>query len=263
MTSQAKTQSVARPRLDASLIWPIAGSHIKRIGFIRTALGGLPMYTCIPALILFHSTFTVALYQWLFRPLLGIQRLRWADYVVLDRFRYDMLPLLDRFNCQFCGYANGLCVMMNKELDTLAGFSGCLPLWKKLLLAPTGVIMLALWVVAEFSQRIIYDLMVSLPLGMHRVGFGEARRMLAGHGYGAGLGTVQGALLRLGKNTMLRFSLALEQIESSWCPLKHYETREGIVYPEHHKKFFGPDEIERIREVLSTEGTVSDRKPLY
>jgi hypothetical protein len=57
--------------------------------------------------------------------------------------------------------------------------------------------------------------------------------------------------------------MALEQIESSWCPLKHFERREGIVYPDHHKKFFGPDEIEAMRQTLMNEGSVSYRKPIW
>ena len=57
--------------------------------------------------------------------------------------------------------------------------------------------------------------------------------------------------------------MALEQIESSWCPLTHFERREGIVYPEHHRKFFGPNEIDAMRATLSTTGTVSARKPTW
>jgi len=49
----------------------------------------------------------------------------------------------------------------------------------------------------------------------------------------------------------------------SWCPLKHFERREGIVYPDHHKKFFGPDEIEAMRQTLMNERSVSSRKALW
>jgi hypothetical protein len=98
---------------------------------------------------------------------------------------------------------------------------------------------------------------------MHRVSINEAGAVLEGGGYASRFPTPSRFLIRSAKSMMLRFALALEQIESSWCPLRHFERREGIVYPEHHKKFFGPDEIEAMRIVLLTEGTVSERKPKY
>jgi hypothetical protein len=87
--------------------------------------------------------------------------------------------------------------------------------------------------------------------------------MLEIEGYANGLNPLGKWLVRHTKNSTLCLSLALEQIESSWCPLRHFEMREGIVYPDHHKNFFGPEEIEHVRSVLSTEGTVSARKPTW
>ena len=56
----------------------------------------------------------------------------------------------------------------------------------------------------------------------------------------------------------------IEQIESAWCPLRHYERREGIVYPAHHARFFGADTIDDLREarnyLYQNNGTVSTRK---
>jgi len=114
----------------------------------------------------------------------------------------------------------------------------------------------------EICLQIIYNLLVSRPLGMHRIGIAEAGRMLAQQGYGSQYSWLGRTVLRLAKSFVFRFAMGLEQIESSWCPLRHFETRKGVVYPAHHKKFFGPQELEEMRRILSSVGTVSDRKPL-
>jgi hypothetical protein len=111
------------------------------------------------------------------------------------------------------------------------------------------------------SHQIIYNILVSRPLGMHRVSAKETNAMLEEYGYASQFSKLTRHFLRGSKSGALRFAMALEQIESSWCPLKHFERREGIVYPDHHKRFFGPDEIEAMRQTLMTEGTVSSRKP--
>ena len=51
----------------------------------------------------------VAFYQGVCFPIYGIPRVRRADYVIFDRGRLKYLNLLERFNCLYCSYANGLC----------------------------------------------------------------------------------------------------------------------------------------------------------
>ena len=50
----------------------------------------------------------VTLYQWICFPAYGIPRVRRRDYVVIDRHRLGYLNALEKFNCAYCGYANGL-----------------------------------------------------------------------------------------------------------------------------------------------------------
>src|SRR5262249_1562205 len=133
MTTDTTTAAHTR---DWTLMAPIFSSHVRRIGLARTAAGGLPMYTCIPILIVLHVTCCGALYQWIVRPLLGTPRVRGADHVIIDRHRIEGMNWFDRFNCMFCGYANGLCTMANMELDHIANATGTLPLWRKLLVTP-------------------------------------------------------------------------------------------------------------------------------
>ena len=256
-------QAVSSRVREFTLMHPIVGSHVKRLGWIRTIAGGLPMYLCIPMLVTMHLTTILVLYQWLFRPLLGASRLRWRDYVVIDRQRIRALPAFDHFNCMFCGYANGICTMINKELDQFDAVDRTMGSGRQALLLVLLVLTLPLVLFYELNVQIIYNLLVAPPLGMHRVSIKQAGAVLDAKGFASRYPAPSRFLIRSAKNTMLRFALSLEQIESSWCPLRHFEQREGIVYPEHHKKFFGPDEIEAMRQVLLTDGTVSDRKPEY
>lgn len=250
-------------KTDISLIFPILGSHIKRIGLLRTTAGGLSMYLCIPILVLLHLSFVVIFYQWLLRPLFGTTRLQWKDYVILDRHRIQGLCFVDRVNCLFCGYANGLCTLINKELDQLQSLDAEMGIAKRGLLVSIMLIMLPIGLIFELSFQLIYNIFVSRPLGMHRVSIKETSHLLTQQHYASQFPMPIRLPILSAKSTFLRFAMALEQIESSWCPLRHFERREGVVYPEHHKHFFGPDEIAAMREVLLSEGTVSARKPIW
>ena len=50
----------------------------------------------------------VCLYQWICFPVYRIPRVRRGDYVVLDRHRLAYLNVVERVNCVYCGYANGV-----------------------------------------------------------------------------------------------------------------------------------------------------------
>lgn len=246
-----------------SMLGAIFGSHIRRIGLLRVVVGGGSMYLYIPCMILIHTTFAVLMYQCLLRPLLGLPRVRWRDHVIIDRHRIDGLTWFDKFNCMFCGYANGVCTMMNKEMDYLSEFNTSIAWWKKPFVLMVSVIFGVFMVAGEPMLQIIYNLLVSRPLGMHRVSIVQAHRMLQRYQYGQSLWLPLRGSLLICKNHTLRFSMALEQIESSWCPLRHFEVRQGIIYPDHHRNFFGPDQIRQMSVVLTQQGTVSDRKPTW
>ena len=220
------------------------------------------MYLCIPILMISHLTFTVLFYQCLVRPIFGTKRIRWADYVIIDRHRIKVLSLLDQLNCIFCGYANGLCCMMNQEYDNIAELRKKLGLTQRFLLFLMSSILIPFNLIMELHFQIIYNILVSRPLGMHRVSIKEASEIMKKNDYASQFSPFIKMVIRSGKSTMFRFSMGLEQIESSWCPLKHFEEREGIVYPKHHKKFFTHNDVQKMRELLKTEGSVSDRKPI-
>jgi len=50
----------------------------------------------------------VTLYQHICFRVYGIQRVKRSDYIVIDRQHLAYLNLIEKMNCSYCGYANGL-----------------------------------------------------------------------------------------------------------------------------------------------------------
>lgn len=59
----------------------------------------------IPIIIMDIALF---LYQQTCFRLYGIKRVKRSNYIVLDRHKLKYLSLVDKVNCAYCGYANGL-----------------------------------------------------------------------------------------------------------------------------------------------------------
>jgi hypothetical protein len=51
---------------------------------------------------------SVTLYQWLCFPLYRMARVKRSDYFVFDRTHLAYLNLLEKINCAYCSYGNGL-----------------------------------------------------------------------------------------------------------------------------------------------------------
>ncbi|MGD1073545.1 MAG: hypothetical protein ABSB15_25820 [Bryobacteraceae bacterium] len=56
----------------------------------------------------------LAFYQGICFPIYGVPKVRRADYFVFDRGRLTYLNLLERLNCAYCSYANGLCAYVTE-----------------------------------------------------------------------------------------------------------------------------------------------------
>lgn len=49
-----------------------------------------------------------SLHQWATFPLFGIRKVRRADYVAIDRHKLSYLNAIEKLNCLYCGYSNGV-----------------------------------------------------------------------------------------------------------------------------------------------------------
>ena len=85
-----------------------------RIGLFRYVLNaGLlqiitapVIYSLIVPLLLLDLTVTI--YQTVCFPVYGIEKVRRADYLIFDRYHLAYLNCIEKLNCAFCSYANGL-----------------------------------------------------------------------------------------------------------------------------------------------------------
>lgn len=254
------------PQARSTLV-SISIAQVRTHGWPRCLVGGGTMYLSIPSFIVLNLTLVVVLMQMILTPLFRLPPVRWADHVFMDRGRIANLFWLDRLNCQFCGYANGLCTMLNTQLDHLASASPTQHPARWAVAAVTAILTAPLWAAFDlYTIRFLYGLVISRCLRMRRFSYAEGAAVLEEGGYAAQHPWLVRSTLRVWKNSALALEMCLEQIESSWCPLRHFELREGIVYPKHHKTFFGANRIEELREarnfLQANGGTVSRRSAL-
>ncbi len=251
-------QKDARPHIAASIFW----THVKRIGFIRTFIGGFLQYLSVFEFVMLHLTVIAVLYRAMLVPLFGLKRYRVGDYMLFDRGKVNRMRAFDKINCQFCAYANGTAKMWNDELDELSGadFKKGNILGK--FVVALYALCLAVFLFFSFIMSKILFVVIALFLGMHIVKLGEIRAELKSANYAGGHSFVFRTLLRGAKLYAYSLQGNLEQIESSWCPLKHVETATSVTSA-HHANFYDEDHLDEMIEVLGTEGTVSPRKPKY
>ncbi len=222
------------------------------------------MYLSLPALILLNLTLVVALFQVVLLPSFALPRLAWADHVFLDRGRIAHLFWLDRLNCQFCGYANGLCTLLNRQLDALAGLPPRAGGWRWGVASVAALVTAPFWVLFDlYTVRFLYGVIISRCLRMPRFSWAEGAALLHEQNYAGQLAAPARITLRLWKNAALALAMLLEQIESAWCPLRHPSSGVGLVFPRHHDGFFGAGKIEELREarnfLQANGGTVAVR----
>jgi hypothetical protein len=56
----------------------------------------------------------LVIYQGVCFPIYGIPKVRREEYIIFDRGRLKYLNLLERLNCMYCSYANGLSTWLNE-----------------------------------------------------------------------------------------------------------------------------------------------------
>lgn len=248
-----------------SLIPTIATLHAKRIGWTRVYIGGFSMYLSIPVWILIHTIVSALCFLGFISPLLRLPKIDISKYLVMaDRALIKELYYIDRLNCEFCSYANGLTTLINAEIDLLAAWEGQKDIITWILLLPAFILAVAVALISEiFCIRIVYDHLIAGMLGLHTSRFGEIYSQLLTDGYAKQFNRVGRHSLIFVKTVFLRLERLLEQIESSWCPIRHLKKEKEFQYPKHHENFYEHDQIDRMRFALESEGTVSKKKPLY
>ena len=184
------------------------------------------------------------------------------DYIIMDRHKIAGMTLLDRFNCEFCGYANGTATLWNDQIDAISNADlGKGKVFRKMIVVVYAVC-LAIFSFFNFIFSKILFAIISLFLGYHWASTKASRVRLKKINYAGGYNFFMKRLIRFAKVYAETLSTNLEQIESSWCPLTHIKNRNAVV-PAHHKNFYDRKKLPEVVAVLAKKGTVSPRKPKY
>ena len=81
------------------------GAHLRSIGLLFWLTAPFIYALIVPLLL---TDLFATIYQRVCFPVYRIGRVRRGDYVVLDRHLLGYLNALEKLNCVFCGYANGV-----------------------------------------------------------------------------------------------------------------------------------------------------------
>ncbi len=79
--------------------------YIWNAGFLHIVTAPV-IYALIVPFVLLDLFVTV--YQLVCFPVYGIEKVRRADYLVFDRYQLQYLNILQKLNCAYCSYGNGL-----------------------------------------------------------------------------------------------------------------------------------------------------------
>ncbi|MBN1499965.1 MAG: hypothetical protein JW982_07415 [Spirochaetes bacterium] len=237
-------------------------THVRRIGWIRTALGGGLMYISFFEFVFIHLTTIIFLYTFMLQPFFKLKKFRLRDYMILDRSKINGMRIFDKFNCDFCGYANGTACIWNHQLDQIAAADIKKANIIKKLIAMLYSICLIIFLFFNFIFSKILFFIIASFLGFHWAETAKIASRLKETDYAGQYSFPFRGIIRFAKLYAESLALNLEQIESGWCPLKHIENGTNVPSA-HHKLFFDRDKITEAIETLEKEGSVSDRKPRY
>lgn len=79
--------------------------YIRKSGFVNVLFSPVIYAQIIPLLLL---DLAVSLFQFITFPVYGITKVSRDDFIVIDRHHLSYLNGIEKLNCVFCGYANGL-----------------------------------------------------------------------------------------------------------------------------------------------------------
>lgn len=78
---------------------------IRESGLVNVLFSPVIYMQIVPLLLL---DIAVSLFQFIIFPVYGIAKVPRDDFIVVDRHQLSYLNGIERLNCAFCGYANGL-----------------------------------------------------------------------------------------------------------------------------------------------------------
>jgi len=81
-------------------------ARFMRDSYIPTVLTMPVIWACLVPMVMLDVMMSV--YQFVCFPIYGIPKVRRRDYIMLDRHRLAYLNWVEKLNCDYCSYANGV-----------------------------------------------------------------------------------------------------------------------------------------------------------
>lgn len=81
------------------------GVYLRRARWRNILTAPMIWLNLFPALLI---DLVVSLFQWVCFPVYGIPRVKRRDYIVIDRQNLKYLNIIEKINCVYCGYFNGV-----------------------------------------------------------------------------------------------------------------------------------------------------------
>ena len=235
--------------------------HIKRLGVFRVLIGAIAMYTTIPVFLLIHFVVITLISRLVIFPLLQINNINQRNFIIVDRYRVAGLGLIDTLNCLFCGWANGLCLFLNRVIDVISVYQKKTGFLAKLVLTVIAALYLLPSMVISLVMNVLNNYFIAWSQRFEKTYWLNIFKALKNDPeFAPSYDGVARLYLVYLKTTWVSLSQSLEKIESAWCPLKYLERKEGAVYPQHHKIFFEPHQVRELHEYLIEYGTVLDKR---
>jgi len=214
-------------------------SRMRELGLKRSIIGAFSIYLSFPFFVFFH-VFGICLFVAPVAVLLKLNKYRQNQFIVIDRYKMKSLSLIDKFNCAYCDYANGVATYYEYKIEEYFEYSGGINWWKKIIIYALYLPFIASVTVYRWHAKYLYEDVV-FPIIQHRPlsvmqavrNIGDIKRAFKANN------NLIAQLLRKERVFSVILGDGLSAIESYWCPIKHY-IDVGKIYPERHKQYFDP-----------------------
>jgi hypothetical protein len=214
-------------------------SRVRELGIRRSIMGAFSIYTSIPFLVLFHAvcicSFVVPVAM-----LLKLNKYKQTQFIVIDRYKLKSLSLIDKLNCAYCDYANGIATYYRYKIKEYFEYSGSINWWKKVIIYTLYQPYIVTLTVYRWHAKYLYEDFVFPSMDHRPLSVIQAVKKIGGskHAFKAN-NDVIARLLKKERVFSFILSDGLSAIESYWCPIRHY-IEEGKIYSEMHKLYFDP-----------------------
>jgi len=230
--------------------------QLKRIGYWRMLIGGFGMYLSVPFLIMFHLINIKFFLGYVIGHTLAIPKLDIHRFLVIDRHHYSELSFMDKVNCVFCGYANGLAAYFEARMSQIYLYAGEVTGLKKLLFQiglPIYKLSRLFYLIHGF---LLYRCLIFKILNYGTSNLLDARSSIRNRGLPT---KPKSEFIQKRMPDEIVFAVMwsddLEQIESAWCPIKHI--KKDAIYPDHHANFYPIEDLGEAVAIIKKHGSTS------